>query len=345
MAGNRNPAISLCRVFSMFLIILCHIVHLYTFIPGSQFLKEVLNVGVYTFLAISGYLYGQKDIASPGRWLALRAQKIMLPASILSVCVFAAIAVAQRSFDGVSFLVYLVNLQGLAFFLPPQWIFFQEQSILAPLWFVTVIMLCYCLVPLLQKLRGRFPAFPLCLLLSVLITAGCYVLGFSTGITLFHFLTFSAGYCMGWYGEERCIKPLPFAGYTVCTMLLQGLRLWLRAVCDGTGYYQSFVGVSHMALGIWILGVFFLLGRAFPKLMLRLSQSRPITTLDGISLYVYMTHNVFVVSSLSPYKYTENLLISTVLFFLLSFASASPTTTSWWEFPCSARPPSQAISC
>ena len=56
--------------------------------------------------------------------------------------------------------------------------------------------------------------------------------------------------------------------------------------------------------------------------MLRLSQSRPVTTLDGISLYVYMTHNVFVVSSLSPYKYTENLLISTVLFFLLSFASA-----------------------
>lgn len=322
MATNRNPAISLCRVFSMFLIILCHIIHLYTFIPGSQFLKEVLNVGVYTFLAISGYLYGQKEVTHFRRWLMQRAEKIMLPASLLSVCVFAGIAVVHRAFDPVSFLVYLVNLQGLAFFLPSKWIFFREQTILAPLWFVTVIMLCYCLVPLLQKLRSRFPAFRLCLLLSVVIAGGCYVLGFSTGIMLFHFLTFSVGYCMGRFGEEQCIRHWPFAGYTVCTMLLQGVRLWLRIVCDGSGYYQAFVGVSHMALGIWILGVFFLLGRALPELMGRLSRSRPVKTLDGISLYVYMTHNVFVMSGLSPYRYTDNLLISTLLFFLLSFASA-----------------------
>lgn len=322
MASNRNPAISLCRVFSMFLIILCHIIHLYTFIPGSQFLKEVLNVGVYTFLAISGYLYGQKDIVSPGRWLAQRAQKIMLPASILSVCVFAGIALMEHSFDGVSFLVYLVNLQGLAFFLPPRWIFFQEQSILAPLWFVTVIMLCYCLVPLLQKLRGRFPSLPACLALSVLLTAGCYILGVGTGVLMYYFVVFGTGYCMGWFTEQRCIRPWAFAGYTVVTMLLQVLRLWLRAVCDGSGYYQAFVGVSHMALGIWILCVFFLLGRYLPKHLLRLSQSRMVSKLDGISLYVYMTHNVFVVSGLSPYRHTDNLLVSTVLFFLLSFASA-----------------------
>ena len=323
MAGNRNPAVSLCRVFSMFLIILCHIIHLYPFIPGSQFLGEVLNVGVYTFLAISGYLYARKEIAHPGRWLAQRAAKIMLPASILSVCVFVGIAIVHRRFNVVSFLVYLVNLQGLAYFLPSKWTFFQQQSILAPLWFVTVIMLCYCLVPMLQKLRSRFPAFPVCLVLIAVLTAACYGLGAVTGILLYYFLTFSAGYCMGWFGEERCIKILPFIGYTVCTMLLQVLRLWLRAVCDGTAYYQAFVGVSHMALGIWILGVFFLLGRCLPDLMLRLSQSRLVTKLDGISLYVYMTHSVFIVSILSPYRHTENLLICTVLFFLFSFVSAA----------------------
>lgn len=322
MADKRNPAISLCRVFSMFLIILCHIIHLYTFIPGSQFLKEVLNVGVYTFLTISGYLYGQKKIDRLGRWLFQRAEKIMLPASILSMCVFAGIALVHRQFDAVSFLVYLVNIQGLAFFLPGKWIFFREQSILAPLWFVTVIMLCYCLVPLLQKIRNRLPPFRMCMVLMAVLAAACYGIGVFTGIMLYYFLTFAAGYCMGWYGEAQCIKPIPFSGYTVCTMLLQILRLWLRAVCDGTAYYQAFVGMSHMALGIWIFGMFFLLGRFLPELMQRLAQSRLVTVLDGISLYVYMTHSVFIVSALSPYKYTENLLISTVLFFLLSFASA-----------------------
>lgn len=105
-------------------------------------------------------------------------------------------------------------------------------------------------------------------------------------------------------------------------LLLQILRLWPRAVCDGSGYYQAFVSVSHMALGIWILCVFFLLGRYLPKQMLRLSHSRMVTKLDGISLYVYMTHNVFIVSDLSPYRHTDNLLLSTALFFLLAFVSA-----------------------
>lgn len=322
MVSSRNPAISLCRVFSMFLIILCHIIHLYTFIPGSQFLKEVLNVGVYTFLTISGYLYGQKEITCPDRWLVQRAKKIMVPASILSVTVFAGIALFLHQFDIISFLTYLLNLQGLAFFLPGKWIFFREQTILAPLWFITVIMLCYCLVPALQAARNRFPSFPVCIVLTAILAAGCYCLGVFSGIMLYYFLTFAAGYCMGWYGEARCIKPLPFSGYTVCTMLLQILRLWLRAVCDGTAYYQAFVGMSHMALGIWILGVFFLMGRFLPKLMLSLSQNPLVSALDGISLYVYMTHSVFIVSALSPYKYIDNLLISTVLFFLLSFVSA-----------------------
>lgn len=77
-----------------------------------------------------------------------------------------------------------------------------------------------------------------------------------------------------------------------------------------------------MALGIWILCVFFLLGRYLPKQMLRLSHSRMVTKLDGISLYVYMTRNVFIVSDLSPYRHTDNLLLSTALFFLLAFVSA-----------------------
>ena len=65
-----------------------------------------------------------------------------------------------------------------------------------------------------------------------------------------------------------------------------------------------------------------MLGKYFPKLMQRLARSRPVVALEGISMYVYMTHSVFVVSELSPYKHTENLLISTALFFLFSFISA-----------------------
>ena len=322
MAQTRNPAISMCRIFSMVLIILCHIVHLYPFIPGSGILGEVLNVGVYTFLAISGYLYGQKNVDRFGSWFARRAGKVMLPSSLLSVAVFLGMTLVYRRFDPVSFLVYVTNLQGIAFFLPPKWTFFRQVSPLVPLWFVTVIMLCYGLVPLFQKLRKRLPSFPVCLAIFAVLTFVCYAVGYVTGIQLFYFLTFFIGYCMGHFGETAALKPVPFAGFSVVMAGMQVLRLVLRSLYDGAEIYQVFVGVSHMTLGIWILGAFFLLGRYLPKQMLLLSQSPLTMKLDGISLYVYMTHNIFIVGALSPYRHTDNLLLSTALFFLLSFASA-----------------------
>lgn len=322
MAETRNPAISLCRIFSMVLIILCHIVHLYPFIPGSGILGEVLNVGVYTFLAISGYLYGQKNVDRFGSWLARRAVKVMLPSSILSVAVFLGMALVHRRFDPVSFLVYVSNLQGIAFFLPAKWTFFRQVSPIVPLWFVTVIMLCYCLIPLFQKLRKLLPAFPVCLAIFAVLTFVCYAVGYVTGVQLFYFLTFFIGYCMGHFGEAAALKPVPFAGFSLVMAGMQVLRLVLRGLYDGAEIYQVFVGVSHMTLGIWILGVFFLLGRYLPAQILAMSRSRLMVWFDGISLYVYMTHSVFITSALSPYQHTDNLLVSTALFFLLSFTSA-----------------------
>lgn len=322
MEGNRNPAISLCRIFSMILIILCHIIHLYPFVPGSQFLREVLNVGVYTFLAISGYLYGRKNVSQFIRWFGQRAAKVMLPSSILSVFVFLGMVLVYRQFDPVSFLVYVTNIQGIAFLLPANWVFFRQISPIVPLWFVTVIMLCYCLIPGFQKLRERLPSYPVCLAIFAVLTVVCYGVGYVSGIQLFYFLTFFNGYCMGHFGEASAVKPIPFACYTAVMAGMQMLRLLLRSLCDGTEAYQVFVGVSHMTLGIWILGVFFLLGRYLPGLTLRMSRFRLTVWLDEISLYVYMTHSVFITTVLSPYQYTNNLLICTVLFFVLSFASA-----------------------
>lgn len=322
MAGNRNHAISLCRVFSMILIILCHIIHLYPFVPGSQFLREVLNVGVYTFLAISGYLYGQKNISWFGSWVVGRAIKVLLPSSILSACVILGMALASRRFEYVSFVVYLTGLQGIAFFLPSKWTFFHQVSPIVPLWFVTVIMLCYCLIPAFQKLREKLPAYPVCLAIFAVLTVVCYGIGCATGILLFYFLTFFIGYCMGHFGENSTVTPIPFAVFTVVMAGMQVLRLVLRSIFDGSEFYQVFVGASHLTLGVWILGAFFLMGRYLPRLTRRMSENRLMEKLDGISLYVYMTHSLFISTPLSPYEYTDNLLISTVLFFLLSFVSA-----------------------
>lgn len=61
---KKNNAIVLLRVMSMFMIILCHISFYYTFLPGSGFVGQFLNVGVQIFLLISGFLYGRKTLTN-----------------------------------------------------------------------------------------------------------------------------------------------------------------------------------------------------------------------------------------------------------------------------------------
>ena len=60
-AQLRNSSVVVLRVLGMMLIILCHIIAYYTFVPGSDLLSQVFNVGVQVFLLISGYLYGEKQ--------------------------------------------------------------------------------------------------------------------------------------------------------------------------------------------------------------------------------------------------------------------------------------------
>lgn len=73
--AKRNSVIQIARIIAMISIILCHIIKYYTFIPGSQFLNVVFNVGVQIFLLISGFLYGQKKINDFHLFFVRRIQK------------------------------------------------------------------------------------------------------------------------------------------------------------------------------------------------------------------------------------------------------------------------------
>lgn len=319
MAGDRNSAISLCRVCSMVMIVLCHIIGYYTFIPGHRQLPQILNVGVYTFLGISGFLYGGKTLSHWGHWMKQRAIKILLPALMLSAVALVIGYLGGERYDAVSALVNLFQLQGLSFLLPGIGQYFKGHSMLGPLWFLTVIMLCYCLTPVLQKLReavrGRYA-------LAWLIVAGvgCFVLCLTTQICLFYFLTFALGYFLGMECPRMGTKPMVLL--TLGMIPAQILRMLLRATADGTPLYQTYTYLSHMILGLWILCFFLWCGERFPAGVAALANARAVTAFDGLSLYVYMVHGVFCTGHLSPYGAVEHLLPATILFVLLTFACA-----------------------
>ena len=69
MTPKRDNGIVLVRVLATILLLLCHTVRYYTFIPFSQDLSEVFNVCVNLFFLISGYLFNHKRADSIKKYL------------------------------------------------------------------------------------------------------------------------------------------------------------------------------------------------------------------------------------------------------------------------------------
>ena len=153
--------ITLLRVVSMLMIVLCHLIGYYDFIPGSKFLGQFFNVGVYSFLLISGYLYGLKEKKPFRRRITSRLTRIYLPVvSLVIVDLILLFFLFDETYSVATVTCYLSNLQGLAFI---SWDLFSQFFVqidnLSPLWFASIIMLCYCQIPLLHYIRGGVHAF------------------------------------------------------------------------------------------------------------------------------------------------------------------------------------------
>ena len=72
--NNESCIITYIRVFAMFLIVICHLQQAY-----DNKWAWVFNVGVQVFLAISGWLYGNKNIVNWGKWYKDKIMKLYVP--------------------------------------------------------------------------------------------------------------------------------------------------------------------------------------------------------------------------------------------------------------------------
>ncbi len=322
MAEKRNSAIVCCRTVSMLMIVLCHIIGRYKFIPGHGVLGDLLDAGVYSFLVISGYLYGGKNIHHFGHWFWKRYTTIALPAFVVVVSVLIAEFCIGENHDVFSIIVYFLNLQGLGFLIPDFLRYFSKIQVLGPLWFVTVIMLCYCMVPALQRYRQKLCAWKHCKLITLGAAVTSYIFALATGINTVYFLTFAIGYFLSCRNHEFFANKSDSIYLSVLMIVAQALRLVLHYVCDGTSVYQTYALYSHMVLGIWILWLFLEMNHRFPKLIGCLAEKRWMIVANDISLYVYLTHYCFCRGRLDMYQLTDNLLLATAGFVAATLLSA-----------------------
>ena len=299
--ANKDKSISVCRAISTLFILICHTIQYYTFIPGSAFLGQFFNVGVYVFIIISGFLYGKRKdkVIDCKSFFISRYLKIALPVLIWEVCII--------WFDDSSiynFISVLLNVQGL------KWISISIPvadggSFMAHTWFVTIILLCYIMIPFLPRIKNGKRVF---VIISLwIVSMVCSLLG----INLIYFCVFISSY---YFADSKYDKEYPIfiqffiVGFSIC------IRLLCRSLFDGTLVYSALVvGLTQTLIGFSL----FLIIRelAHYRFCSKLANNKVVDFLDSNSYYIYIVHYGIVI-----YAYNHlNLILATFIFLLCTF--------------------------
>ena len=284
-------------------------------------LGQFFNCGVDLFIFISGYLYGGKVINNFGRWYLKRIVTVAVPAVILSLVVIIALSIAGQYQSINSIIAYCFDLEGLLFL---NWnlvsMVFKEIPGLGPLWFTTIIMLCYLMIPLFQSISTKIKNKTRFLI--ILFVCGSVIsIAVSNYVSLFYFVIFAVGYYSNQANLFERVNTTFFALYSLVFIGSIGFRIILQRTIDGSFVYQSFVTISHFFLGTWFVVFLVFLYTLKPNPINSIANGKITNALDKYSYYVYLTHGVFCIGYFNLYE-SYSLPIATVLFLISTVLSA-----------------------
>ena len=256
--SNRNVAIMYIRVVAMLFIFIDHAV-MYVSFPFKNIILQITNSGVLLFLFISGFLYGGKTISEFGAWIKARAIRLWIPYFIF-ICVYYLLEILQG--NGMAavkpFITYSLLLQGLL----------GTAGGPQTLWFMTLLVLCYCLVPVLQFTRDRIAvvqdsrhvtpvAIALMILLQVLLAYHCN-LTLDFGHPLSWYVVAIFVFCCGYFSNRSIVNSgitsRKLAIWTAVMCVSMGIRVIAQRWIDGTVLYDRVISIwTNAILDIWIV--------------------------------------------------------------------------------------------
>lgn len=315
--NKRNPVISLSRICGMLLIVLCHVVVCYN-VPMGSALSGFFNCGVELFLLISGYLFGQRIIDDWGAFYSKRFRTVSIPAIITSVLVMAALLIVRQPLEWQSIVAYLLDAEGLLFL---NWDFvtsnlFNEILSLGPLWFTTIIMLCYLLIPLLQRVAHlNSIRYILFIIIGLVIVIICPF------IHLEYFFVFSIGYFAGKIDVLDKIGSREFIFFTGLFILSLLFRIGVHHYFGSSPLYARLTVIPSTISGAWFIALFAYINGASPEKTKLFTSSRAIQLCDKYSYYVFLSHGVFCMGTFNLYS-RFSLPVASLLFLVFTVVGA-----------------------
>lgn len=280
----QSIAISAIRVLAMTLIIACHFAQAYGYT-----IAFLLNVGVQIFFLTSGFLYGKIEVTQPLEFYKKRLLRVYVPC-ILVVAVVMLIQglIGTWQFNVRDVLIYVFNLQG-----------FVSTSVdgLNHLWFLSILMICYLLVPWIQRLLNYKPW----LLVGVVIVASLveFLVVQKMFYTCAWVVLFIAGMIYGKY-ESPKVSLLVLAGAAV---VLAGMLPFFRLEHLVDSAWAHYCVWLHCGLAVLIFAAIYYL---LPKIVLENANLPILKQIDKISYEVYLIHHPLIMGplallSITPY--------------------------------------------
>ena len=222
---TRDWNISACRWAATCCIVACHIMQYY-----ENCLAYWFNIGVQVFFIISGYLYCNKQVSQPLRFLTRNWLKILIPCEIFLI--------------GTLFAFYVVGVD-----LPPTKecirVVLLSQTIpgCGHLWFISQILFCYLSIPVLHGVRIEMSecgkARYVVIVSAIIAVICCICIGYRTHVRADCFVCFIVGFFLCDYNkrfasiDKTFIKLLIFSGGLA---FIVRISLMLNGCLDGDIY-------------------------------------------------------------------------------------------------------------
>lgn len=307
---EKKKDLVLIRVVAMISIVLNHTIYFY--LPNvGHFLKEMIfNLGIPLFLVLSGYCYGirKERITDYKKFTRTRFFKVLIPMYIAVIMkVLIDWFVSGKTYGLDTIVMYVLNLQGFVFLCN-----LTVPLILGPLWFMTVVVLCYCMLPVLYRLREKVKKESVYIGIAVLMLINLVICTL-TGFRLILFILFIMGFFMASYR----IRRIPVVTVVV-VVLLNAIRIPLNMLELPLHIYEAYATFTFYILGVVLFVVLLYLYDKVEWLQ-RLSRTKVIQILDEYSMYVYMTHYMIigVYSQQNIWVATIEFILGTVLLSML----------------------------
>ena len=309
----RNYNISVIRGIAVCMIVSCHI------FQGLHIeLAYWMNVGVQIFLCMSGYLYGKKSIGNTKKWYIRRYLKIMIPMWVMLTFLLLTLKFTHTSsYSKFSAIASYLGIAG-----------FQTIPELTHTWFITYILFCYLITPLLEKIDITNNTSQLKFtvnLVGIIVCLEFLYVGKIIGMLPQYVSVYIIGYYIArneYMNGERT-RNIYLKLFGILTIILFPVRLLVQYghLKINNAYWEILRGQimdwHHLLIGI---SLFLVMLTFFEKR--KIKSNKLIDWLDNYSYYIYLVHQIFILNTFSLLRITDFLILNiAIIIFLIIIAS------------------------